>query len=315
MIGSPTLWVAFNLFVLGMLALDLGVFHRRSHEIRPKEALVWSAVWIALSFAFNTLLYLWFGKETALQFTSGYLIEKSLSIDNVFVFLVVFSQFKISARFQHKVLFWGILSALAMRAAFIFAGFELLEKFHWIIYVFAAFLIFAGFKMIFNEGAPLDLEKSRSLRFIRRIFPLVDTEADGSFFLVRDRQRFGTRLLLALIAIEAMDIIFAMDSIPAVLAITSDPFIVYTSNIFALLGLRSLYFALSHLENRFRYLRYGLAAILVLVGLKMCLKDIYVLPTWAALCMVLGALLVSILASVYIPVRSQEKRERGSDGV
>ena len=291
-------WVGFNLFVLLMLALDLGVFHRHTHEVKMKEALTWSGVWIGLALIFNLIIYFWKGPVVGLQFLTGYLIEKSLSVDNIFVFVLLFSYFQVPAKYQHKVLFWGILGALLMRAAFIVAGTALIVKFHWIIYIFGAFLIFTGIRMAMNKGTKIDPEKNPVVRGFKKLFP-VTNEYHGSKFWVRQAGKMAaTPLFIVLILIEFTDLIFAVDSIPAILAITSDPFIVYTSNVFAILGLRSLYFALAGLMHLFTYLHYGLAAILVFVGSKMLLTDIYKIPIGLSLGIILLILVASIVPSL-----------------
>jgi tellurite resistance protein TerC len=292
------IWIGFNLFVLLMLALDLGVFHRKSHEVGMKEALVWSGVWITLALSFNVIIYLWKGPELGIQFLTGYLIEKSLSIDNIFVFVLLFSYFSVPPKYQHKVLFWGIIGALIMRAIFIFAGTALIEKFHWIIYVFGAFLIFTGIRMAMNHGTKIDPAKNPVVRLFKKLFPVTE-EYHGSNFWIRQSGKWvATPLFVVLILIEVTDLIFAVDSIPAILAITKDPFIVYTSNVFAILGLRSLYFALAGLMHLFRYLHYGLAAILVFVGGKMLLTDVFKIPVGISLGVILLILVASVLPSV-----------------
>jgi len=293
------IWAVFNLFVLTLLALDLGVFHRKSHIVGTKEALGWSAVWISLALMFNVLLYFWRGPQPATEFLTGYLIEKALSVDNIFVFIMIFAYFKISAIHQHKVLFWGILGALLMRAIFIFGGVKMLEHFHWIIYVFGAFLIFTGIKMVFAHGKKIDPGKDPLLQFFHRFIPITPTLENGHFWVRRNGRLWATPLFVALLFVEMSDLIFAVDSIPAILSITRDPFIVYTSNVFAILGLRSLYFALAGIVDMFQYLHYGLAAILVFVGAKMALMDVYKIPIWISLFIILAILLVSIVISLY----------------
>ncbi|TAK27079.1 MAG: TerC family protein [Chloroflexota bacterium] len=298
MSGQIWLWIAFNLFVLSMLALDLGVFHRKAHAVRVKEALAWSAVWISLALLFAVGVYVWRGPDTALEFLGGYLIEKSLSVDNIFVFLMIFSYFSVPALYQHRVLFWGILGALVMRAMFIAMGVTLIERFHWIIYVFGAFLILTGVKMLLRKDQDVHPERNPVLRVFRRIMPVTQTY-DGGRFLTRQNGRLlATPLLVVLVAVETTDVIFAVDSIPAILAITTDPFIVYSSNVLAILGLRALYFALAGLMPMFHYLHYALAAILVFVGIKMLLADLYKISIGPALGVVAGILLLSAIASV-----------------
>ncbi|HNJ89480.1 MAG TPA: TerC family protein [Chitinophagales bacterium] len=305
---NSLLWLGFNAFVLLMLALDLGVFHRKSHVVGIKEALAWSGVWIALALVFNGLIY--FGivggyegaelqKQKGMEFLTGYLIEKSLSIDNIFVFLLIFTFFKVPQLYQHKVLFWGIIGALVMRAIFIFAGVALIEKFHWIIYVFGVFLIITGINMVRNKNKQLDPEKSLVIKGFRKIFPVHNSYDGSKFFVTLNGKRHATLLFVVLVFIEFTDLIFAVDSIPAILAITPDPFIVYTSNVFAILGLRSLYFALAGIMHRFAYLVYGLAAVLVFVGLKMVLVDVYKIPVQYSLLVIAILLAASIFYSIY----------------
>ena len=277
-------WILFNVFVLMMLALDLGVFHRKSHEVSTKEALTWTIVWITLALIFNGILYFWKGQQQALEFFTGYLIEKALSVDNIFVFIMIFSYFQVPAKYQHKVLFWGILGALVMRVIFIFAGVALIEKFHFTIYIFGAILIYTGYKMFNHNQAKIDPEKNPVVRFFRKIMPVTPQMHDDKFFVRLNGKRFATPLFLVLILIETTDLIFAVDSIPAILAITQDQFIVYTSNVFAILGLRSLYFALAGIVHRFWLLTYGLAIVLLFVGTKMLLIDVYKIPiAWSLL--------------------------------
>jgi tellurite resistance protein TerC len=292
------LWIGFNIFVIAMLALDLGVFHRKSHVIKIKEALIWSAVWISLALLFNVGLYFWFGTEKALNFFTGYLIEKSLSVDNLFVFLMIFSYFRVPASYQHNVLFWGILGALIMRAIFIFAGVTLIAKFHWVIYIFGAFLIFSGVKMAYSKDKEVHPERNPILKIFRKIMPVTRDYVENHFFVVQAGRRLATPLFIVLIVIETTDVMFALDSIPAILAITVDPFIVYSSNVFAILGLRALYFALAGIMGLFQYLHYGLSAILVFVGIKMIVAEFYKLPTAIALGVIAAILVISIIASM-----------------
>lgn len=301
MIGNAWLWIGFNLFVLLMLALDLGVFHRKIHEVKIKEALLWTGIWIFLALLFNTGIFYYFGKEKALEFLSGYLIEKSLSVDNIFVFILIFSYFNVPSRYQHKVLFWGIFGALIMRIIFIFAGLELIARFHWIIYLFGGFLIFTGINMLFHSDKQLDPDKNPVLKLFRRFFSVSDKFHGDKFFIKENGKTIATQLFLVLLLIEVTDLIFAVDSIPAILAISDDPFIVYTSNVFAILGLRSLYFALAGINQYFHYLKFGLSAILVFVGVKMCLVDFYKIPTTTSLLIIISILLLSIIASKIFP--------------
>ncbi|HPM29061.1 MAG TPA: TerC family protein [Chryseolinea sp.] len=302
---SFILWTAFNLFVLGMLALDLGVFHRKSHEVSVREALTWTGVWITLSMLFNLFIYYYFDKDKAVEFFTGYLIEKSLSIDNIFVIIMIFSYFKVPTAYQHKVLFWGILGALVMRVIFILVGIELIHRFHWLIYIFGGFLIFTGIRMLTSDDTKLEPEKNPLVKLARKIFPFTPTYEGDRFFVKRDAKRWATPLFLVVILIEATDLIFAVDSIPAILSISDDPFIVYTSNVFAILGLRSLYFALAGIEKYFQYLKYGLSTILVFVGIKMCITDIYKIPVDLSLIIIAFVLAISMLASVIV----QKKKE------
>ena len=291
-------WVIFNLFVLAMLALDLGVFHRKEHEVKFKEAVIWSIVWITLALLFNSGIYFWKGSKPALEFLTGYVIEKSLSVDNIFVFLLIFSYFKVPAQYQHKVLFWGILGALIMRAVFIVAGVTLIQKFHWIIYIFGAFLIFTGIKLWREKKKEIQPERNPVLKLFRKLVPVTEEYQQGKFFVKKDRRRLATPLFVVLLVVETTDLIFAVDSIPAILAITLDPFIVYTSNVFAILGLRALYFALAGLMRLFDYLHYGLAAILIFVGIKMILSDLLKIPVGISLGVVAGILALSIMLSL-----------------
>ncbi|TAK04475.1 MAG: TerC family protein [Candidatus Manganitrophaceae bacterium] len=294
-------WILFNLFVLIMLALDLGVFHRKAHVVRLKEALGWSVVWICLALLFNLLIYFWLGPETALQFLAGYVIEKSLSVDNLFVFLLIFSYFSVPSIYQHKILFWGILGALVMRAIFIAAGITLIEKFHWMIYLFGGFLIITGIKMAFQKDKELHPEANPVLRLFRRFVPVTNEYHESRFWVIKEGKRWATPLSVVLLLVETTDVIFAVDSIPAILAVTRDPFIVYTSNVFAILGLRALYFALAGIMQLFHYLHYGLSLILVFVGTKMLISDIYKVPIGIALAVIAGILIVSVVASILRP--------------
>jgi tellurite resistance protein TerC len=314
---SILLWTGFNLFVLIMLALDLGVFNRKVHVVTIKEALIWTGVWIALALVFNLGIWRWMGGGPALEYLTGYLIEKSLSVDNIFVFILVFNYFRVPATYQHKVLFWGILGALVMRAIFIFAGVALIEKFHWIIYVFGGFLVFTGIRLWLEKGKEIHPEKNPLLKALRRLVPVTEGYEGSKFWVRRDSRIWATPLMLVLLVIETTDLVFAVDSIPAILAITRNEFIVYTSNVFAILGLRSLYFALAGAMRLFHYLHYGLAAILVLVGMKMLISDLWHVPVVLALGLVLLILSGSITASLIWPlpkdVQPQVKAEDKAD--
>jgi len=299
-------WVGFGVFILSMLALDLGLFHRKAHEVRVKEALLWSAAWIALALIFNGIVYFWRGQEDALRFFTGYLIEYSLSIDNIFVFLLIFSYFQVPAKHQHTALFWGILGALFLRALFITLGITLIEKFHWMIYVFGVFLVLTAMKMAVEKDKEIHPEKNPVLRIFKRLMPVTPDYVEGQFFVHVNHKLSATPLFVVLLIVETTDVIFAVDSIPAILAITSDPFIVYTSNVFAILGLRSLYFALAGVMKLFHHLHYGLAAILGFVGIKMILSDIYHIPISLSLCVIVGAIFFSIIASLLWPKKDEK---------
>jgi tellurite resistance protein TerC len=293
-------WILFNAFVLFMLALDLGVFHRKSHEVSLKEALTWTFVWIFLALIFNTIIFYWKGHQSALEFFTGYLIEKALSIDNIFVFIMIFTYFQIPSKYQHKVLFWGIIGALIMRVVFIFAGIALIEKFHFTIYIFGVLLIYTGYKMFFHNNAKIEPDKNPLLRFFKKFIPVTPQLHEDNFFVKLNGKRFATPLVLVLILIETTDLIFAVDSIPAILAITQDQFIVYTSNVFAILGLRSLYFALAGVVHRFWLLSYGLALVLVFVGIKMLIIDWYKIPIEWSLIIIATIIAASIFFSLKI---------------
>ncbi|RKX20532.1 MAG: hypothetical protein DRP51_05615, partial [Candidatus Zixiibacteriota bacterium] len=284
-----------------MLALDLGIFHRKDHKISVKEGLVWSIIWIIVALIFNVIVYFWQGEAKALQFFTGYLIERSLSIDNIFVFLLIFTYFGVPDKFQYKVLFWGIIGALVMRGLFIGIGALLIARFHWVIYIFGAFLVYTGIKMGVAGDTKIEPEKNPVLRFVRRFIPLTDNYDKGKFFVKKAGKKLGTPLFVVLIVVETTDIVFAVDSIPAIFAITLDPFIVYTSNVFAILGLRALYFALAGLMDMFYYLKYGLSAILAFVGVKMLISGYYKIPDMMALGVIAFLLAVSIIVSILKP--------------
>jgi tellurite resistance protein TerC len=322
--GTLWLWVGFNLFVLAMLALDLGVFHRKAHAVSLKEASIWSAVWITLAMIFNAGVYLFAGPEPALQFFTGYLIEKSLSVDNIFVFVLLFTFFKVPAPYQHRVLFWGILGALIMRGTLIGLGVVLLETFHWIIYLFGAFLIFTGIRMAFHKETELHPEHNPLLRLVRRVVPVTNDYERDRFIVRRTGQVLVTPLLLVLLVVETTDLIFAVDSIPAIFAVTRDPFLVYTSNIFAILGLRSLYFVFANVMGRFSYLKLGLAVVLSYVGVKMVLADIYHIPAALSLAVIAMILATAVAASIVrdqhlaarnVEPKAQVRREVGEESM
>ncbi len=293
-------WILFNLFVVAMLVLDLRLLHRRPRPVTVREALAWAGVWIALAAAFAVLVLFWQGRTPALQFVTGYVIELSLSVDNLFVFLVIFRYFKVPDEHQHKVLFWGILGALLMRGVFIVAGVGLISRFSWITYAFGALLVYSGIKLLRQGKAEIHPEKNPVLRLFRRAFPVTGEYVEGQFFTRRDRL-YATPLLVVLLVVETTDILFAVDSIPAVLAITLNAFIVYTSNVFAILGLRSMYFALAGMMDLFHYLHYGLSVVLIVVGIKMLGSHYVSIPTGWVLAVVLFVLGASILASLLNP--------------
>jgi tellurite resistance protein TerC len=303
-------WVAFNGFVVLMLVLDLFVFHRTAHVVRFKEALGWSLFWVSLAVAFGVLVYFWRGPAKTLEFATGYLVEESLSVDNLFVFLTIFTYFKVEGRYQHRVLFWGIIGALVMRGVFIVAGVALIRRFEWIIYVFGAFLVVTGLKMLRAEEKEIEPEKNLVIRLVRRWLPITHDYPGGSFFVRRDGRNYATTLLIVLLVVETSDLLFAMDSIPAVLAISRDPFIVYTSNVFAILGLRALYFALAGMMEVFHHLHYGLSAILVFIGVKMVLSSHYPIPIHVALSVVAIILLLAILSSRVFPDKKKAAATR-----
>ena len=296
--GNIWLWIGFNVFVLAMLALDLGVFHRKAHTVSITEASIWSIVWITLALTFNAGLYFFSGPEPALQFFTGYLIEKSLSVDNIFVFVLLFTYFAVPAAYQHRVLFWGILGALLMRGIMIVLGAILLDMFHWIIYLFGAFLIVTGVRMAFHQEAEVHPERNPLLKLVRLILPVTHDYEHDRFVVRRAGQVLVTPLLLVLLVVETTDVIFALDSIPAIFAVTQNPFLVYTSNVFAILGLRSLYFVFANAMGRFSYLKLGLAVVLSFVGVKMVLADIFHIPTALSLGVIAVVLTVAIVTSI-----------------
>jgi tellurite resistance protein TerC len=301
-------WILFNLFVAAMLALDLGVLNRRSHRVGFREALAWSAVWITLAAAFAVLEFFWHGRAQALQFVTGYVIELSLSVDNLFVFLVIFRYFKVPDQHQHKVLFWGILGALVMRIVFILAGVGLIRRFSWITYIFGLMLIYSGIKLLRQGEAEIHPEKNPVLLLFRRILPVTKEYVGGQFF-TRTNRLYATPLFVVLLVVETSDLLFAVDSIPAVLAITLNTFIVYTSNVFAILGLRSMYFALAGVMDLFHYLHYGLSVVLIFIGLKMLGSHYVQIPTEWALAAVLFVLGTSIIASLLNPQKSNPQKK------
>ena len=304
-IGSPLMWAGFIAFVIAMLAIDLGVFHRKAHEVTMKEAAAWSVVWVGLAILFNLGLYQFVGPQLALEFTAGYLIEKALAVDNIFVFVIIFSAFAIPPQYQHRVLFWGVLGALIMRAIFILLGGALLAKFHWMIYVFGGILFVTGIKLLRQNHETFDPKANILVRAFRKLMPVTD-ELQGDKFLVRQAGKWvATPLMMALVAVEFTDLIFAVDSIPAIFAVTDDPFIVFTSNIFAILGLRSLYFLLAGMIHKFAYLKTGLAFVLLFVGAKMLLMGVYKIPIIASLGVIALILGASIVVSILRPPPSK----------
>ena len=298
---SPWFYAGFTAFVLAMLALDLGVFHRKAHVVRPKEAAMWVAVWAGLAFIFGCILYIWRGAEPALLFATGYLIEQSLSVDNLFVIVMIFSYFSVPDKYQHRVLFWGILGALVMRGMFIAVGSILISRFAWVMYIFGAFLIFTGIRMAFEHDEEFDAEKNIVMRTARRFLRITNRYDDQKFFTVENGVTVATPLLLVLIFVEFVDLVFAVDSIPAIFAVTTNPFLVYTSNVFAILGLRSMYFLLSGIVHKFVYLKYGLSVILTFVGIKMLIVDFYHVPILLSLAVIITVLAASIALSLKFP--------------
>jgi tellurite resistance protein TerC len=309
------LWVGFNLFVLAMLALDLGVFHRKAHVVAFKESIAWTVVWVALALVFNAGIWHFAGAQKALEFFTGYVIEKSLSVDNVFVFAMLFSYFAVPPLYQHKVLFWGILGALAMRAVMIALGAALIAEFSWIIYVFGAFLVLTGIKMAVKREEAIHPERNPVVRGFKRLMPVTSDYREDRFFVVEHGVRHATPLFVVLLLVEVSDLIFAVDSIPAIFAVTTDPFIVYTSNVFAILGLRSLYFALAGVMDKFHYLKIGLGVVLAFVGVKMLLvHSPYKLDTLLSLGVVVGILAVSVVASLLRPKKTGPFESPGGPG-
>lgn len=310
-IGTPWMWGCFIAFVLAMLALDLGVFHRKGHAVSLKEALVWSFIWIGMAGVFNLGIYHFYGDQKGLEFTTGYLIEKALSVDNIFVFLIIFAYFAVPAAYQHRVLFWGIVGALIMRAIFIFAGAALLTKFHWIIYVFGGFLIITGIKMLIANSANKRPDETPVYRFFKRLIPSTNEYHGQKFFVRQNGILLATPLFLVLLLVEFTDLIFAVDSIPAIFAITQDPFIVFTSNIFAILGLRSLFFLLAGVMDKFYLLKPALALVLIFVGTKMAIMDIYKIQTGLSL-LVVGSLIAGGVTASLIWPKKRELIEKST---
>lgn len=302
---SLTLWVVFNIFIVAMLVIDLMVFNRKPHEISIKESLIWTGIWIALATVFGIGLYFYMSPEASIDYFTGYLIEKSLSVDNIFVFLLIFTYFGVEAKYQHRVLFWGIFGALVFRLIFIFAGVALLEQYHWVIYIFGAFLIFTGIKLGLEKDKEIHPNKNPVLKLVRRFIPITKHFHGQQFIINRNGRIFATPLFVVLIVIETTDVVFALDSIPAIMAITRDTFIIYSANAFAILGLRALYFALSGVMRLFHYLHYGLAFILVFIGVKMLIESFFQIPTLVSLGVIITTLTGSVLMSVLHPKETE----------
>lgn len=299
--NGPMMWTGFIILILFLLALDLLVFHRNVHVIKFKEAMLLSLFWIGIALIFNGFLYYYEGSKKAMEFLAGYLIEKSLSVDNLFVFIVIFGYYKIDQTYQHKILFWGIIGALVMRAFFILTGVALIQKFAWTTYVFGGFLVYTGIKMALAGDAEVDPSTNPVLKIAKKLFPMTDDHEGGKFFIHRGGKWLATPLFIVLLIVETTDVVFAVDSIPAILAISTDPFIVFSSNVFAILGLRALYFALAGVMGMFHYLKYGLAVVLAFVGVKMIISHHYKLPISVALGVVVGILALSVIASLMLP--------------
>ena len=297
--STAALWIGFSLFILLMLSLDLGLFNRRAHAIKYREAAIWSGVWVGLATIFAGIVFYYQGSERGLEFVTGYLIELSLSVDNLFVFLLIFSYFKVPSKFQHRVLFWGVMGALVMRLTMIFIGAALINRFHWIIYIFGAFLVYTGIKMFTQQDTDFRPEENALVRLFTRVIPMTHTYDEKKFFTRVNGRLMGTLLLLVLVIVEVADLVFAVDSIPAIFAITTNTFIVYTSNVFAILGLRSMYFLIAGVVEKFHYLKIGLAIVLTFIGVKMLIVavDIHI-PIWLSLAFVAVVLLSSIVASL-----------------
>jgi len=297
--STAALWIGFSVFILFMLSLDLGLFNRRAHDIKYREAAIWSAVWVALASVFAAIVFYYQGSSRGLEFVTGYLIELSLSVDNLFVFLLIFSYFKVPSKYQHRVLFWGVLGALVMRLTMIFVGATLINRFHWIIYIFGAFLVYTGIKMFRQQDNDFQPEDNALVRFLTRVMPMTRTYDEKHFFTKVNGRRMGTLLLLVLVIVEVADLVFAVDSIPAIFAITTNAFIVYTSNVFAILGLRSMYFLLAGVVEKFHYLKIGLAIVLTFIGAKMLIVAVHInIPIWISLVFVAIVLVSSVVASL-----------------
>ena len=299
-------WIFFNIFLVGMLALDLGIFHRKAKVIAPREALIWSGIWFSISMAFAGVVFAWHGTQAGTEFLTGYMIEWSLSVDNVFVFALIFGFFKVPAAYQYRVLFWGVVSALIMRGVLIATGAALISNFHWIIFIFGGFLIFSGIRIMFHDESKADPSRNPVVRVFKRFVPTADEYDGQKFFTRKNGKLLATPLLTVLIAVEATDLAFAVDSIPVIFAITDEPFIVFTANALAILGLRSLYFALSGIIHKFAYLKFGLALVLVFVGIKMLASDVYHMPAVLSLGIVLVILAGTVVISLLFPSADEE---------
>lgn len=315
MSGELIVWGIFSVVILGMLFLDLAVFHREEHEVSLREALIWTGIWIVLGLLFSLFIYTQKGLDATLAYLAGYLVEKSLSLDNIFVFQVIFTYFAVPAKYRHKILFWGVVGALVMRGVFIVAGLALIKMFHWVVYVLGLLLVYTGIRMVTEHGKSIEPERNPVIRLARRFIPMTSHYEGGRFFVRKDGRLYATPLLAVLLVVESTDVVFAVDSIPAIMALTTDPVIIYTSNVFALLGLRALYFALSGLLQLFHYLNYGLSVILVFVGVKMLISGFYKIPTWIALLVVVITLTASIVASLCWPKAAESSHQPvGQDG-
>jgi tellurite resistance protein TerC len=300
-VGTPIFWLGFTLLVVLMLAIDLGVFHRDAHEVKFKEALIWSIVWTSLAAIFCLCSAFWFGKTHALEFATGYIIEWALSVDNIFIFVIIFTYFAVPKNLHHRVLFWGIIGAVVMRAIFIFAGTALLQRFHFVMYFFGALLLFTSFRLFIQKETDIHPDRNPILRLFRKFFPVVSKFHGANFWVKENGRWHATPLFLVLLVVEVTDLIFAVDSIPAIFAITSDPFIVFTSNIFAIMGLRSLYFLISGVMDKFHYLKIGLATVLAFIGTKMLIADFFKIPTVLSLIIVATLIFGSIIVSLLHP--------------
>lgn len=305
--GSTWLWIGFSIFIFTMLSLDLGLFNRKAHTINYREAWIWSAVWVSLAMVFAGIVFYYLGSERGIEFLTGYIIELSLSVDNLFVFLLIFSYFKVPGRFQHRVLFWGVMGALIMRLTMIFIGAALINRFHWIIYVFGAFLVYTGIKMFRSEEIDIQPDHNPLVRAVTKFLPITRHYEEDKFFTRQNGKLTGTLLLLVLMVVEVTDLVFAVDSIPAIFAVTTNTFIVYTSNVFAILGLRSMYFLLAGVVDKFRYLRTGLAIVLTFIGMKMLVAATgFHIPTKFSLVFVAVVLAGSVVASILIKPRAEK---------